>query len=68
MAKGIKPEILQNKSENKQKLAEFLGKHGKTASDYAFLALSGKEKDVLWAFNRSTGEPVDIININPFTL
>jgi hypothetical protein len=65
---SVKPETLIAKPEHKQKLEDFLAEHGKTANDYAFLALSGKEKDVIWAFSRATGEPIDAININPFNL
>lgn len=65
---SITPESLQNTHTNKQKLEVFLAKYGKTAADYAFLALSGKEKDVIWAWNRKTGKPVDILDIDPWHL
>ena len=68
LTKSISPEKIQANDKNKQQLENFLAQYGKTADDYAFLALVGKEKDVLWAFDRHNGEPVDIIDINPFSL
>jgi hypothetical protein len=65
---GIAPEKLTTSANNKEKLAQFLSEHGKTASDYAFLPLSGKEKDVIWALSRETGKPVGVIDINPWQL
>ncbi|MDD5391382.1 MAG: TfpX/TfpZ family type IV pilin accessory protein [Thiothrix sp.] len=65
---GIAAEKLTSSDNNRQKLAQFLSEHGKTASDYAFLPLSGKEKDVIWALSRETGKPVGVIDINPWQL
>ena len=66
LTKSINPEVFQRNNNNKQQLNNFLAKHGKQATDYVFLALSGKERDVLWAFNSQSWEPIDIIDINPF--
>lgn len=66
LAHGLKPEILLAKPENKQKLEQFLQEHGKTANDYAFLPLSGKEDDVLWVWSRETSKPVGTLAINPW--
>jgi hypothetical protein len=66
LAHGLKPEILLTKPEYKQKLEQFLKEYGKTANDYAFLPLSGKEDDVLWAWSRETGKPVGTLAINPW--
>ena len=65
-AHSLKPEILLAQPENKQKLEQFLQEHGKTANDYAFLPLVGKEDDVLWAWDRATSKPVGTLAINPW--
>lgn len=65
-ANGIKPEALAAKPEHQQKLAKFLAEYGKTAADYAYLPLVGKEYDVLWAWDRTTGKPVGTLDINPW--
>ncbi len=65
---SINPEKIQSTAINKQKLKAFLTKHGGNINDYAFLALSGKEEDILWVFNKVTNKPIDILTINPFTL
>lgn len=66
IAHGLNIDRLTKKPEHKSKLDAFIKKYGKNLEDYAFLPLVGKEKDVLWAFDRQTREPVDIIEINPF--
>ncbi len=43
LAHGLKPEVLLSNPEHKQKLEQFFAEHGKTANDYAFLPLVGKE-------------------------
>lgn len=68
LASGIKPEQLIRKAKHKQKLDDFLKKHGGSTADYAFLALSGKEKDVIWVFKRSSKQAIDILDINPWQL
>jgi hypothetical protein len=65
-AHALKPEKLLASPKNKQKVEQFLKEHGKTANDYAFLPLSGKEDDVLWAWSRETGKPVGTLTINPW--
>lgn len=65
-ANGVTPEALAAKPEHQQNLDKFLAKHGKTAADYAFLPLVGKEYDVLWAWDRATGKPVGTLDINPW--
>lgn len=67
-SRGVKPEVIRTLPENKQKLDAFLNKYGEAANDYAFLPLIGKEKDVLWAWNRKSGEPVGILDVNPWAL
>ncbi len=68
MANSIPIEKLQSNTANKEQLDNFLNKNGKNIRDYAFLALSGKEKDVIWVFDRHKSKPVGIIDINPFSL
>lgn len=63
---GLKPEVLLETPEHKQKLEQFLAKHGKTANDYAFLPLVGKEEDVLWVWSRETGKPVGTLAVSPW--
>lgn len=66
--RGVKPEVLQAFPDSKQKLDVFLAEHGKSANDYVFIPLIGKEKDVLWVWNRETGKPVETLDINPWQL
>lgn len=66
MQKGLTQHQLSSTPENQQKLNTFLTKYGKTATNYAFLPLVGKEKDVLWAWDRKTGKPVGILDIDPW--
>lgn len=68
MQKGITQDKLSHNPENHQKLKDFLAKYGKQATDYAFIPLIGKDEDVLWAWDRASIKPVDIININPWIL
>ena len=65
---SIAVQYIEKKPENKQKLENFITQNGNTMQDYAFIPLSGKEKDVLWAFNLKTGNPVGVVDINPFLL
>ena len=67
-ANSIPLEILAQNEFNKSKLDLFLQNHGNVVKDYLFLPLSSKEKDVIWVFNKITNKPIDIIDINPFTL
>lgn len=65
-SKGRNIEDYKNKAEYKNKVENFLLKYGKTSNDYAFLPLVGKEKDVLWAWDRATKQPIDILDISPW--
>lgn len=67
IANGLNIEAFAKQPEHKAKLDEFLAKYGQKLEDYAFLPLVGKEKDVLWAFSRKTREPVDIVEISPWS-
>lgn len=65
---GIDPKKINSKKSSKEALSQFLKDHGKDAASYAFLPLSGKKSDVIWAWDRSTGKPVDTLAINPWAL
>ncbi|MEZ5534772.1 MAG: TfpX/TfpZ family type IV pilin accessory protein [Thiolinea sp.] len=68
MQKGLTPQQISKTPENKQKLEAFITKYGKAANDYAFLPLVGKEKDVLWVWDKDTEQPVGTLDINPWKL
>jgi hypothetical protein len=66
MQKGLTPQQLSSTPESNQKLEVFIAKHGKTTNDYAYLPLVGKEKDVLWVWDKTTEQPVGTLDINPW--
>lgn len=65
---GIKSDELQAKPSNREKLEKLLHKHSKTIDQYTFIPLIGKEKDVVWVWDRSSGQPIDMLDINPWKL
>lgn len=67
LARSLNIDNYTKDPDNKAKLDIFLKKHGSNVTDYSFLPLVGKEKDVLWAFSRKTKKPVDIIEISPWS-
>lgn len=67
IARSLNIDIFAKKPENKAKLDVFIAKHGQKLENYAFLPLVGKEKDVLWAFDRKTRKPVDTVEISPWS-
>lgn len=66
MQQGLTSQQLTSTPDNSQKLDTFLAQHGKNATDYAFLPLVGKEKDVLWAWDKTTKQPVGTLDIAPW--
>ena len=68
MQNGLTPQQISETPENKQKLEAFITKYGKAANDYAFLPLVGKEKDVLWVWDKNSEQPVGTLDINPWKL
>lgn len=68
MQKGLTAQQLSSTPESNQKLEVFIAKHGKTANDYAYLPLVGKEKDVLWVWDKATEQPVGTLDIDPWRL
>lgn len=65
--KSLDTNAMLTKPEHKIILNDFIAKYGKTLDDYAFLPLVGKAKDVLWVFDRNTGQPVDVVQISPWS-
>ncbi|MBU0656287.1 MAG: hypothetical protein KJ914_14285 [Gammaproteobacteria bacterium] len=68
LQKGLTLRQVTSIPENQQKLTVFLEKYGKSAADYAYLPLIGKEKDVLWVWDRINAKPVGTLDINPWQL
>ncbi len=68
LAGGIKPEKLFASPPHKAALDRFLTQYGKTATDYAFLPLVGKEDDVIWVWDKATSKAVDTISLTPWNL
>ena len=66
-SKSIDPEKMLKHEATKAELMKFTDKHGHQ-DKFAFLPLSGQGKDVIWALDKKTGKPVDVININPWTM
>ncbi|MDQ5769711.1 TfpX/TfpZ family type IV pilin accessory protein [Thiothrix subterranea] len=68
LKQGLTPQQFSSNPENQQKLSAFLEKYGKSAADYAYLPLIGKEKDVLWVWDRTNAKPVGTLDISPWQL
>ncbi|HHL18367.1 MAG TPA: hypothetical protein ENJ33_01380 [Thiothrix sp.] len=66
-AKSIDLTKLLDKKDTKQELEKFFSHNG-DKGDFAYLPLVGKSKDVIWAFNKKTGKPAGIINIDPYQM
>lgn len=68
LKKGIPVAQLTAKLDNRKKLAEFLTAQQKAEEQYAFFPLSGKEKDVIWVWDRELAKPAGMLDINPWKL
>jgi hypothetical protein len=66
-AQSIDLTKLLDKKETKQELEKFFSHNG-DKGDFAYLPLVGKSKDVILAFNKKTGKPVGIIDIDPYRM
>ena len=66
-AKSINPEKLLKHDSTKKELMKFVKQYG-SYETFALLPLSGQSKDVIWALDKKTGKPIDIININPWSM
>ena len=68
LAKSLDPEIIFKNDKAQEKLNDFIKKHGKSKTDYAYLPLEGGAKNAVWVLDNKTAKPIDIININPWTI
>ncbi|MBJ6611957.1 MAG: hypothetical protein JG718_16495 [Candidatus Thiothrix moscowensis] len=68
LSKGIKPEKLTTNADSKTKLDALLAKHNKTAADYAYFPLVGKEKDVIWVWDKTSAQAIGTLDVNPWAL
>ncbi len=66
-SRSINTEKLLAHEDTKREFMAFIDKYG-DEKNFAFLPLTGPGKDVIWALNRKTGKPVDIINVNPWAM
>ena len=66
LKRGIDPDILFSNADKKSKLKQFLAKTNKTEKDFAFLPLVGKEKDIVIAVSRESGEIAGTIDVYPW--
>lgn len=66
-SRSIDTEKLLAHEDTKREFMKFIDKYG-DHKQFAFLPLSGQSKDVIWALNKKTGKPVDIINVNPWAM
>lgn len=57
---------IQANPANKEKLNAFLTKKGLKLEQSVFIPLAGKEKDVIWVWNKETKMPVGYLDINPW--
>ena len=65
LAKSLDPDVVFKEDVKKVKLNEFITKHGKTKTDYAYIPLIGPSKNIVWVLDKTTAKPIDTINVNP---
>ena len=64
---GIKSSTFLEDSSTKEVLIKFIEEQGGTPNDYAFFPLKGNNsKNVVWAFDKETFKPVEILEIDPW--
>lgn len=68
LEKSLNPNIIFKGESEKEKLALFIKKYGKTKLDYAYLPLIGPAKDVVWVLDKNTAKPIDTISVNPWAI
>lgn len=69
MEKGMQLEDLTLDTLNERKLSLFMKKHIDISNNLIYFPLSGNnKKDVLWVFNKTSGKPLGIIDIDPWSL
>jgi hypothetical protein len=54
------------KSLDKSELASFLNKYGGSIDSYVYIPLQTYKEDVIWVLNKTTAEPIGILNIDPW--
>ncbi len=64
---SIKPEKLLAQEDSKREFMKFIDRYG-DHQNFAFLPLSGRGKDVIWALSKKTGKPVGIIDVDPWSM
>jgi len=68
-SKRIPLNLLFLNTESKEKLTLFYKQNGGKPGDYAYFPLVGNnKKDMIWVFNRSTAQPVEIVNSDPWQI
>ena len=67
LTKALDSDQLFLASSAQYQLKKFINQHGGKVDDYVFFPLKGNnQKDVIWAFNRSSALPVGIIDSDPW--
>jgi len=64
--KNWSPNAIFNSEEKKRKLLEFLRRYDQKEANLAFYPLTGKQKDVVIALERNTGNIIGTIDVNPW--
>jgi len=67
VTKALDSDQLFLASSAQYQLKKFINQHGGKVDDYVFFPLKGNnQKDVIWAFNRSSALPIGIIDSDPW--
>ena len=67
LSKGLDPESIFSEKKNNKLITKFKNQHGENINKYAYFALEGSTKDIIWVLDKKTGKPVDSINVNPWS-
>lgn len=69
MEKSISIERLVLDTKSQKKLILFKQKYQDKYKDFAYFPLTGNnQKDMIWVFDKQTGKPIDILDINPWKI
>ncbi len=66
LEKSLDPDVIFKSEIAKEKLANFIKKHGNPIKSYAFFPLEGPDRDAVWALDGKTAKPVGIIPVDPW--
>lgn len=66
LVKSLDPAIIFKRPVAKEMLDNFIKKHGKSKTDYAYLPLEGGAKDAVWVLDKKTAKPIDVILTDPW--